>query len=121
MGKNVIIDLDASQLASIVCRRLNSFPMSIQFKDKSTGAVIPIATDTFLMEVKDNAGTTVLSFSMGNGATILNNTLYLEKTDVQMNIPVGLYKYGLYRTTAAGKTYTRLHGPFEVIDKNAER
>jgi hypothetical protein len=121
MAKKVVIDLDASKLASVICRKDNSFNMSIQFKDKTTGAVINITTDTFLMEVKDSLGATVLSFSAGNGVTIINNTLYLSKTAIQMNVVPGVYTYGLYRTTVSGVVQTRLHGDFEVIDKNAER
>ena len=121
MAKKVVIDLDASKLASILCRANNSFGMKLTFKDKTTGAVINISTDTFLLEVKDNTGTTILTFTNGNGVSIVNNQITFSKSAGQMNIIPGVYNYGLYRTTVSGVVQTRLHGDFEVIAKNAER
>lgn len=119
MAKKVVIDTDVSVLAHIVCRRLNDFSLVITFKNAS-GVVTNISSDTFLLEVSNDTGTVVLSFSSGNGVTISSNKLTLNKPANQMTLTVGEYVFGLLQTKTGGVVKTRMNGTFEVKDKTKE-
>jgi hypothetical protein len=109
----ILIDLDESQYANIICRRLNHFEFGINFVTP-LGAVVNISADTFEFTVFDSTGLSVLSFTMGSGCTIIDNKLYLTKTAAQMSLAAGEYTLGLKRTQVGGIEKTRMHGVFEV-------
>ena len=120
MSKQVVIDLDASQVSYIRCRRDNSFAMTIEFRDKTTGTIEDISSDVFLMEVFDTSGALLLDFTMASGCTVVSNKLYLQKSAAEMSLVAGVHTFGLLRTTAAAIVKTRLHGEFEVVTKYGE-
>lgn len=121
MAKVVTINLDPSRISYILCRRLNTFTMIVELRDKTTGQVKSLTGQSWQMEVFDEAGTNVLVFAPGNGCTIINNRIYFEKTKELMTLAAGLYSFGIFQIKATGAGKTRFHGDFEVLEKYDKR
>ena len=129
------INLDISQKADIVCRKGDTFTLTLTLTD-SNGTAIELASNNylFLMQVRNrrrNSGSDGLILgTTGTGVQGENNFESITVTDLvvatitasastMMNIQAGSYVYDI-QYDVDGVHTTILYGGFKVIDDVAE-
>ena len=115
------INLDVSQRVDIVCRRGDTFSLTLTYtKDDGTGNANFGNGDTFLLQVRDadtNDSSTILELS---GSDVVpdstEKTITFTKSAAQMKgVASGLYVYDIeIKKETSNVVTTLLHGTFKV-------
>ena len=119
------VNLDTAARLDIVCRKGDTFNLSLDFGKAMTDPDVATGTNNvFVLQVRETdtaTGSPILS--MGSDADEVN-IVDGQKTDSKMNITkahssmenvtAGLYVYDLQETTINGTVKTLLYGTFKV-------
>ena len=112
------INLDVSQRVDIVCRRGDTFSLTLTYtKADGTGDANFVNADVFLLQVRDadtNDSSTILSLDGVANASAKTITFTKSAGDMK-TVASGLYVYDAeIKTNSDGVVTTLLHGTFKI-------
>ena len=114
------INLDVSQRVDIVCRRGDTFSLTLTYtKDDGTGNANFGNGDTFLLQVRDSDTDSSVVLELSGSDVVPDSTektITFTKSAAQMKgIPSGLYVYDIeIKKETSNVVTTLLHGTFKV-------
>ena len=111
------VNTDISQTLNITCRRRDTFSLNINVTDADDDD-FDFTTHTGKMEVRDEAGGTVLLTLQtgGSGITLTDGLIALLKDAATMNIAAGEYVYDLQVIYPDASVKTWFRGTFTVSE-----
>ena len=111
------INLDVSQRVDIVCRRGDTFSLTLTYtKDDGTGDANFGESDTFLLQVRDadTNDTSIITEVTGTPNATTKKINFQKSFAAMKEIASGLYVYDVEHKTSAGVVSTLIFGTFKV-------
>tara|TARA_R100001510_G_scaffold38910_1_gene35319 strand:- start:65 stop:436 length:372 start_codon:yes stop_codon:yes gene_type:complete len=111
------INLDVSQRVDIVCRRGDTFDLTLTYtKDDGTGDANFGESDTFLLQVRDadTNDTSIITEVTGTPNSTTKKINFQKSFAAMKEIASGLYVYDVEHKTSAGVVSTLIFGTFKV-------
>lgn len=105
-------------LHNIICKRGDTFSRVFTFFTDSTKTIpLDITASTFKLSVKNSLNVIILEFTEPTSITLSStNILTFHKSEIEMSIGAGSYKYDLQKTLSNGNILTIIKGTFTIQD-----
>jgi hypothetical protein len=118
---NLQVNLDVAKRLDIVCRKGDSFELTLEVTDAEGNAIdfsLYSSMKFQVREAEEDTGTPVLEFSYPSDfITSTTGKITIKKTaDLMANAEAGLFVYDFQLTDSSNKTVTWFYGLFTIND-----
>jgi hypothetical protein len=118
---NLQVNLDVAKRLDIVCRKGDSFELTLEVTDAEGNAIdfsLYSSMKFQVREAEEDTGTPVLEFSYPSDfITSVPGKITIKKTaDLMANAEAGLFVYDFQLTDSSNKTVTWFYGLFTIND-----